>query len=52
MKDALSQSIDCSVPRLGWGVICVGFPANTVRPVPARVQGIAERHFERGTNYD
>jgi hypothetical protein len=47
-----SSSDVCSFLQPVWGFICGGIYAKAVRPVPVRVQGIAARHFERGTNYD
>jgi len=52
MKDAFLNLLDCPILRLVRGSTCCGVKATTVRPVSARVQGVAERHLERGTNYD
>ena len=52
MKDALLSTEVCSFLQPVWGFNCGGIHAKAVRPVPVRVQGIAARHFERGTNYD
>ena len=52
MKDVSLNSLARPIPRPGRGSTCCGVKATTVRPVPARVQGVAVRHLERGTNYD
>jgi len=52
MKDALLNLQVSSILRLVRGPTCCGVKATAVRPVSARVQGFAVRHFERGTNYD
>jgi hypothetical protein len=52
MKDVRMNSVARSILRLVRGSTCCGVKAATVRPELARVQGIAERHIERGTNYD
>jgi len=52
MKDVHLNSLSRSILRPGRGFTCCGVKATTVRPVSARVQGVAERHLERGTNYD
>jgi len=52
MKDVRMNSVARSILRPGRGSTCCGVKATTVRPVSARVQGVAERHLERGTNYD
>ena len=52
MKDAFLNLLDCPILRLVRGFTCCGVKAATVRPELARVQGVAERHIERGTNYD
>jgi hypothetical protein len=52
MKDAHLNSLSRSILRPGRGSTCCGVKVATVRPELARVQGIAERHIERGTNYD
>ena len=52
MKDARLNSLGRPILRPGRGSTCCGVKAATVRPVPARVQGVAVRLFERGKNYD
>jgi hypothetical protein len=52
MKDVHLNSLARSILRLVRGFTCCGVKAATVRPELARVQGVAERHIERGTNYD
>jgi hypothetical protein len=52
MKDVHLNSLDRPILRLVRGSTCCGVKATTVRPVSAKVQGVAERHLERGTNYD
>ena len=52
MKDVQLNSLARSILRLVRGFTCCGVKAATVRPDSVRFQGIAERHFERGTNYD
>jgi hypothetical protein len=52
MKDVNLNSLARPILRPGRGFTCCGVKATTVRPEPARAQGVAERHFERGTNYD
>ena len=52
MKDVNLNSLARPILRPGRGSTCCGFKATTVHPVLARVQGVAERHLERGTNYD
>jgi len=49
----MSSRIACARnPPTRRGSICGGLTAKAVRPVTARLQGFAARHFERGTNYD
>ena len=52
MKDVHLNLLSRSILRPGRGSTCCGVKATTVRTAPARVQAVAERHFERGTNYD
>jgi len=52
MKDVRLILLVRPILRPGRGSTCCGVKATTVRPAPARVQGVAARHFERGTNYD
>ena len=52
MKDVQLNSLARSILRLVRGFTCCGVKAATGRPELARVQGVAERHIERGTNYD
>lgn len=52
MKDVNLNSPIRSILRPGRGSTCCGVKATTVRPESARVQGVAERHLERGMNYD
>ena len=52
MKDVSLNSLGRPISRPVRGFTCCGVKAATVRPELARVQGIAERHIERGTNYD
>jgi hypothetical protein len=52
MKDALLNSLARPILRPGRGSTCCGVKPTTVRPEFARVQGVAERHLERGMNYD
>ena len=52
MKDVQLNSLARSILRLVRGSTCCGVTTTTVRPVSARVQGVAERQLERGTNYD
>jgi hypothetical protein len=52
MKDVFLSLLDRPILRLVRGSTCCGVKATTVRPVSARVQGVAERQLERGTNYD
>jgi hypothetical protein len=52
MKDVRLILLVRPILRPGRGSTCCGVKATTVRPVSARVQGVAERHLERGTNYD
>ena len=52
MKDVNLNSLGRPISRLVRGFTCCGVKAVTVRPELARVQGVAERHIERGTNYD
>ncbi len=52
MKDVQLNSLGRPILRLVRRAICCGVTAKTVRPDSVRFQGIAERHFERGTNYD
>jgi hypothetical protein len=52
MKDAHLNSVARSILRPVRRSTCCGVKAATVRPELARVQGVAERHIERGTNYD
>jgi hypothetical protein len=52
MKDVRWLCLHVQSANFGWGSICGGVTANTVRPVSLRTQGVAARHFERGTNYD
>jgi hypothetical protein len=52
MKNVRLNSVARSILRLVRGSTCCGVKAATVRPELARVQGVAERHIERGTNYD
>jgi hypothetical protein len=52
MKDVSLNSLSRPILRPGRGSTCCGVKVATVRPELARVQGIAERHIERGTNYD
>jgi len=52
MKDVRLILLVRPILRPGRGSTCCGVKATTDRPVPARVQGIAVRHLERGTNYD
>ena len=52
MKDVSLNSLGRPISRPVRGSTCCGVKATTVRPVSARVQGVAERHLERGTNYD
>ncbi len=52
MKDARLNWRVCSILRLVRGPTCCGVKTTTVRPVSARVQGFAARHFERGNYYD
>ena len=52
MKDVRLNSLSRPILRPGRGSTCCGVKATTVRPEPARVQGVAVRHIERGTNYD
>jgi hypothetical protein len=52
MKGVHLNSLGRPILRLVRGSTCCGVKATTVRPVSARVQGVAERHLERGTNYD
>ena len=52
MKDVHLNSLVRPILRPGRGSTCCGVKATTVHPVFERVRGVAERHFERGTNYD
>jgi hypothetical protein len=52
MKDEHLNSLSRSILRPGRGSTCCGVKATTVHPEVARVQAVAARHFERGTNYD
>jgi hypothetical protein len=52
MKDVRLILLVRPISRPVRGFTCCGVKATTVRPVSARVQGVAERHLERGTNYD
>jgi hypothetical protein len=52
MKDVNSNSLDRPILRPGRGSTCCGVKATTVHSELERVQGVAERHLERGTNYD
>jgi len=52
MKDVRLILLVRPILRPGRGSTCCGVKVATVRPELARVQGIAERHIERGTNYD
>ncbi len=52
MKDVNLNLLCRPILRLVRRAICCGVKATTVRPDSVRFQGIAERHFERGTNYD
>jgi hypothetical protein len=52
MKDVNLNSLCCPILRLVRRAICCGVKATAVRPDSVRFQGIAERHLERGTNYD
>jgi hypothetical protein len=52
MKDVNLNSLGRPILRLVRGAICCGVIAKTVLPDSVRFQVIAERHFERGTNYD
>lgn len=52
MKDVNLNSLGRPISRPVREFTCCGVKATTVRPVSARVQGVAERHLERGTNYD
>ena len=52
MKDVHLNLLGRPILRLVRRAICCGVKATTVRPEPARVQGVAVRHIERGTNYD
>jgi hypothetical protein len=52
MKDVNLNSLGRPISRPVRGSTCCGVKATTVHPVSARVQGIAERQLERGTNYD
>jgi len=49
MKDVSLNSLSRPILRPGRGSTCCGVRATTVHPVSARVQGVAERHLERGT---
>jgi hypothetical protein len=52
MKGVHLISLSRPISRLVRESTCCGVKATTVHPVSARVQGVAERHLERGTNYD
>jgi len=52
MKDVRLNLLDRPILRPGRGSTCCGVKATTVHSELERVQGVAERHFERGTNYD
>ena len=52
MKDVSLNSLGRPILRPVRGSTCCGVKATTVRPDSVRFQGIAERHLERGTNYD
>ena len=52
MKDVNLNSLGRPISRPVRGFTCCGVKATTVRPDSVRFQGIAERHLERGTNYD
>ena len=52
MKDVRLNLLARPILRPVRGSTCCGVRTTTVRPVFARVQGVAERHLERGTNYD
>ena len=52
MKDVFLSLPDRPILRLVRRSTCCGVKTTTVRPVSARVQGVAERQLERGTNYD
>lgn len=52
MKDVRLNLLPRPILRPVRGSTCCGVKATTVHPVSARVQGVAERHLERGTNYD
>ena len=52
MKDVNLNSLGRPISRPVREFTCCGVKATTVRPDSVRFQGIAERHLERGTNYD
>jgi hypothetical protein len=52
MKDASLNSLVRPILRLVRGSTCCSVTTATVRPEPARVQGVAARHLERGMKYD
>ena len=52
MKDVHLTSLGRPILRPGRRSTCCGVKATTVRSELARVQAVAARHFERGTNYD
>ena len=52
MKGVNLNSLGRPISRPVRGFTCCGVKATTVHPEFERIQGVAERHFERGTNYD
>ena len=52
MKGVHLISLSRPISRLVRESTCCGVKATTVHPEFERVQGVAERHLERGTNYD